>query len=81
MLALAWIFGVLGVLAGLYGLHRFALYLEKRDLIYYKRRPATGGGYNPLQEFVQPNYRNVVEVGEQRSVEDDQGDPPLPKEE
>jgi hypothetical protein len=76
MVVVAWILGSLAVLAGLYGLHRLALYLEKRDLIYYKRKPASGGGYNPLQEFVQPNYRNVVEVGEQRSVEDDEGGPP-----
>jgi len=76
---IAWIIGIaLGIFAALFGLHRLGLFLEKRGLIYYTQKPSCGGGYNPLQELVQPNYRNVVEVSEQRHVDDDEGSPPEP---
>jgi len=63
----------------LYGLHRLGLYLESRDLIYYwHKQPRGSSGYNPLQEFIEPHARHVVEVSEQRLEEttDGEGDPP-----
>jgi hypothetical protein len=66
---------LLAIAGGIYALHRLALYLESRDLIYYLRKPQGSAGYNPLQEFVQPQIRHVQEVQEQRIVEDDDAGP------
>jgi hypothetical protein len=64
---------LLAIVAALYGLHHFCLYLERRELIYYwYRKPAGGSAYNPLHEMVQPQARHVIEVGEQRVGEDEQ---------
>jgi len=68
---------LLAVPACLYGLHRLALYLERRDVIYYwHKRPTGGSGYNPLQEMIQPQIRHANEVCEQRVEDDVQGPPP-----
>lgn len=68
---------LLGLAAGLYGLHRLAVYLERRGLIHYLKSPPRGGaGYNPLQEFVEPRARHVVQVEEQRVVGENAGGPP-----
>jgi hypothetical protein len=73
-----WIIGTL-LLAALYGLHRLGVYLERRGWMQYLHTPTAGGSaYNPLQELVQPQIRHVVEVGEQRQAEDDEGAPPVP---
>ncbi len=72
MLAFTWISGSLVLLGCLYGLHRLALYLERRDVIYYwHKRPTGGFNYNPLQEMVQPQIRHANEVCEQRLNQDD----------
>ena len=66
--------------ASIYGLHRLGMHLERRGLIHYwKSGPSTGGGYNPLQEIVQPQARHVVQVEEQRLVSQrDEGPAELP---
>jgi hypothetical protein len=65
---------LLTIVAALYGLHRFCLYLERRDLIYYWYKKPTGSSvFNPLHEMIQPQARHVIEIGEQRVSEDDQG--------
>ena len=80
MLILAWTIGLLALLSSLYALHRLALYLEQRDLIYYwHKRPTGGSSYNPLQEFSQPQIRHVIEVSEQRIDEAAKGAPPFLK--
>jgi hypothetical protein len=69
--------GLLAVALGLYGLHRLALHFERRGIIYYRHhKPTGGGGYNPLQEFVQPEVRHINEVAEHRLEEDSHGGSP-----
>jgi hypothetical protein len=58
--------GLAGV-AGLgllgWGLHRLALWLEARGLLYYRRRPGGGGGrWLVLQEFYEPRAEHVIEA-------------------
>jgi hypothetical protein len=78
MSALAWIVGPLAILAAICALPWLCSYLL-RSLIYHWRNAPTGGSpFNPLQEFIQPQVRHVVEVREQRLNEDDEGAPPLP---
>ena len=79
---LPWVMGAFAVLAALYALHRLALRLEEKGLLYYwRKRTQSGWGSSvlvPLQEFVQPQVRHVIEVHEQRRIatSDDPGDPP-----
>lgn len=57
-----------GVAVGLYGLHRLALRLEDRGLIYYLKKSPTGGfsrALAPLQESIDPSARHVVQVTEE----------------
>jgi len=78
--SILWPIGLFGALATVYGLHRLCLHLEQRGLLYYWHKKPTGGcTYNALQEFYQPEIRNVVEVNEQRLgyCEDQDGAPPL----
>jgi hypothetical protein len=78
----AWAFGAVAALAALYGLHRLARRLEEKGLLYYWRKHTQSGSASsvlvPLQEFVQPQVRHVIEVHEQRRIatSDDPGDPP-----
>jgi hypothetical protein len=78
--ALLSIFFLLGAVPILYGLHRLGLYLERREFVDDRHKnPSGGAAYNPLQEFVQPQIRHVIEVGEQRRGEaaDGEGAPPI----
>jgi hypothetical protein len=59
--------GLILALTLMYGLHRWLLYLEGRDLIYYwHKKPSGGSAYNPLQEIYQPQITHVTQVKEQR---------------
>ena len=64
--------------AGLYGLHRLALYLEAQDLLYYiHKKPQSGSmssALGPFQELIQPQIRHVVTVKDERHVADVAGD-------
>jgi hypothetical protein len=77
---LFWIQVALAALAAAYGLHRFLLYLERRDWRSPWRDAPRGGGYNPLMEIYHPQIRHVVQAHEQRlgDEEDDSGAPPNP---
>ncbi|HZN34740.1 MAG TPA: hypothetical protein VFB80_13020 [Pirellulaceae bacterium] len=76
---IAWILIPLGLLAALYGFHRFMLYLENCDPFSSWRSASGGSGYNPLLEIYQPQIRHIVQAQEQRlgDSEDDAGRPPL----
>jgi hypothetical protein len=80
---LVWVLGGIAALAALYGAHRLALRLEEKGLLYYSRKhPQSGSSSSvlaPLQEFVQPQVRHVIEIREQRRIatSDDPGDPPI----
>jgi hypothetical protein len=70
---------LLAIPAGIYGLHRLGLYLERRGLVHYwHSKPSGGAGYNPFQEMVQPQKRHVIQVEEQQVREDGEGGPPEP---
>ncbi len=70
--------------AGLYALHRLALWAEARGWIYYTRRGssgALGNAFLEVQALFEPTRRHVLEE-RQRAVEkeeeDEDGDPPEP---
>jgi hypothetical protein len=67
---------------GIFALHRFGLYLERRGLLHYwHSKPSGGASYNPFQEMIQPQMRHVVQVEEQqRRVEGEGGPPNLERE-
>jgi hypothetical protein len=70
---------LLAIPAGIYGLHRLGLYLERRGLMHYwHTKPSGGAGYSPFQELVQPQMRHVIEVEDQAVREDGEGGPPEP---
>jgi hypothetical protein len=77
-MAIALTAGVLLTIAlGIYRLHCAAMYFESRGMIdYLHTKSSGGGGYNPLQEFVQPEVRHLNEVAEHRLEEDSPGEPP-----
>lgn len=60
-----WIAGAIAVLAGLYGLHRLALWLERKGYIYYTKRGSASGfgnGIQGVQQIFEPGIRYVVDV-------------------
>lgn len=69
------------VAAGLYGLHRLAVWAERRGWIYYReKRGSSGTVGNALLEVLalfEPSTRHVVEERRREAVEDDEsGEPP-----
>ena len=74
---------VLIIAAALYGLHRLALWMERRGWIYYvKRQPSVstlGTAALSVQSILEPDKKHVLEMMQQRRKErDDQGEPPDP---
>lgn len=71
-----WVLIAAAAAAGLYALHRLAIYLEDWGYIYYRRKRPTSGGspvYCLFQEMIQPQIRHVIEVEEQRQIDSDVG--------
>jgi hypothetical protein len=69
--------------AGLYALHRLALWMESRAWIYYKHSSGSstraGSAMLEVQQLLEPSKRHVIEIRrEQKEVADDSGDPPDP---
>jgi hypothetical protein len=67
-------------LAGLYGLHRLALWLESRGWLYYMHKKASpdslGNAMLSLQQIVQPGAKHVLEVRREHRVQrEDAGGP------
>ena|SRR5687767_10635705 len=73
-----WIVGLLAIAAALCALPWLITYMLRSMIHNWRNAPAGGSAYNPLQEFVQPQYRHITEVREQRLPGDDQGAPPPP---
>jgi len=75
-----YVLGAAIAVAGLYILHRFALYAEKRGWIYYRKAgsgSAMGNALLEVQTFMEPSKRYVVEARMmQRSETEAAGDPP-----
>lgn len=77
-----WIWLVV-IVAGLYALHRLALWMESRGWIYYKHSSGSstraGSAMLEVQQLLEPSKRHVIEIKrEQKPVEDESGDPPVP---
>lgn len=69
----------IALVAGLYGLHRLALWMESRGWIYYKKKHASAGtlgaAFLEIQAIAQPEKKYVLEMRQdQRAERDDEGD-------
>ena len=69
-------------LAGMFGLHRLAMWAEDRGYIYYLRRRGSSGSLSTafleVQAIIEPKVRHVVTERKREAVErEDSGDPPL----
>ena len=77
-----WAGVALALCAGLYALHRSALWLEARGHLYYLRKKPTGGAasfFISCQEFVNPNVKLVHRANEARPKQQiDPGNPEAP---
>jgi hypothetical protein len=73
-----WVSWLVSAPAALYDLHRLALWLEVRVLLYYLNQKPSGGAsaFVTMQRFVEPGSQHVEHVRhvEQR-VEDDEAVP------
>lgn len=61
--------------AVIYGVHQLGLYLERQGYIYYWHTKPAGGGssvFTPLQELTQPQIKHVVEVNDERWIDDEE---------
>jgi hypothetical protein len=64
--SLRWLQGMLGIggcIGGLYGLHRLALWMEDRGIIYYIRKEPSGsplGSFIALQKVIEPRAEYVL---------------------
>lgn len=74
-----WCVLLVGGLAALYGLHRLALRMEARGLIYYLNRKPKGGSMVgslvAFQRALEPRAEHVMRVSDVRHVGGDEGAP------
>jgi hypothetical protein len=76
--ALVWIMLALDGLVALYGLHRLALWMERRGWIYYlnkKPRGSAMGSFVALQKVVEPRAEHVLHVSRVNHVIGEEGVP------
>lgn len=69
-----WLAAIVLLGAGIYGLHRFCLHLEQRGYMYYlhtKPQGSGGGVFLDLSELIQPSVRHVIEVKEDKHIQQD----------
>lgn len=76
---MTWLLAI-AVAAGVYGLHRLALWMEERGWIYYVHKKASpnalGNAVLGVQQVLQPGAEHVLEIRTTRRVEqDDAGGP------
>lgn len=74
----------LGVVAGLYCLHRIGLWAEKRGWIYYRKKHGGSGALGnvllEMQAIIEPSKRYVLEERTKAGSETQEaGDPPVPE--
>lgn len=72
---------VLLAAAGLYGIHKLAVWAEERGFIYYRKRHGSSGAVSraflEVQSLLEPTKRHVLEEKARERVEEqDFGDPP-----
>ena len=66
---LLWSVVTFGMVAALYGLHRFCLWLENRGWLYYKhKKPGSSQGscLLALQQALEPQVQHVLQLKEQK---------------
>lgn len=83
MTALYVTLAVVGVAGALYGLHRLALHLESKGLLYYREKKSCSsalGSFVALQQMIEPSSRHVITVDDQMDAADEDGDPDHPQE-
>jgi hypothetical protein len=81
------VLGLVGIGVALLGLHQLGLYLERQGYIYYWLTKPGGGGssvFTPLQEITQPQIKHVVQVSDERWLDEEDapgegGEPKTPK--
>jgi hypothetical protein len=69
------------VVAGLYGIHRLALWAEERGWIYYRKKRGGSGTLGnallELQTFLEPSKRHILDERVKKDPEvQDSGDKP-----
>jgi hypothetical protein len=71
-----WVGWIIGGVAGPYGLHRLALWLEERGHLYYLHKKPSGssaGAFVALQRAIEPQSQHVQHVRHvEHRVEDDE---------
>lgn len=78
MVTLAWL---VGIAVALYGLHRLALWMERRGWLYYRHGRGSSGSlgnaFLHIQSMIEPGKRHVLEQRLEEEREDEEsGDPP-----
>jgi lipoate-protein ligase A len=67
---------VLSIAAALYGLHRAALWLEARGLLYYRKQRPVGGGagvFGVLHEIYEPSIKQVITAKDEKRMRQREG--------
>ena len=73
---LLWISSAVAGAAGLYALHRLALYLEERGHLYYinkKPKSSAIGSFVALQRALEPQVQHVIHVTEESHLHGEEG--------
>jgi hypothetical protein len=76
MLVLAWTIGLLVAIAAVCALPWLCRQLVRSLIHHWRSAPPGGSAFNPLQEFIQPQIRHVIEVRHQRLKAESEGVPP-----
>jgi hypothetical protein len=70
------------IFIALYILHKFLIWCESKEWIYYRKgfgMGAMGNALMELQSFLEPSVKNVIEVKRHENLEEEEsGDPPDP---
>jgi len=76
MVVLGWIMAVVAVVVAILAAPWICERLVRSLVQHWRNAPPGGSAFNPMQEFVQPQIRHVIDVRGQRLKEDREGAPP-----
>jgi hypothetical protein len=65
----------IGLLPALWLLDRLGLWLEDRGWLYYRKKKPTSSPMSAwvgMQQFIEPGVKHVVQMGQERRIEDDE---------
>jgi hypothetical protein len=77
-ITLVWIMLALDGIVAIYGLHRLALWMERRGWIYYlnkKPRGSAMGSFVALQKVIEPRAEHVLHVSRANHIIGEEGVP------